>query len=117
MAETVHIMGKTEEAFRLIVLRWQNRQKDFWQKDLFSPNEHRYHVIAINLECSAEKVVWEYHDREQMENIIKELKAWVGMESLPAVILVQTVSGFRSAFWHITHSFNSLCSCLCWARW
>lgn len=28
IAETVHTMNKTDEAFRLIVLRWQNRQRD-----------------------------------------------------------------------------------------
>jgi hypothetical protein len=79
VAEAVHIMQKTEEAFRLIVLRWKNKQRD-----LFSSDEYRYHVIATDLECSAEEVIWEYHDRGQMENIIKELKIGIGMESLPS---------------------------------
>jgi hypothetical protein len=79
IAETVHIMQKTGEPFRLIVLRWKSRQRD-----LFNIEEYRYHVIATDLECSVEEVVWEYHDRGQMENIIKELKIGIGMESLPS---------------------------------
>lgn len=79
IAETVHAMNETEKAFRLVVLRWKNMQGD-----LFNYGEYNYHVIATDLECSAEEVVWEYNDRGQMENIIKELKIGVGMESLPS---------------------------------
>jgi hypothetical protein len=79
VAETVHLMQKTKEAFRLIVLRWKSKQRD-----LFNTEEYRYHAIATDLECTAEEAVWEYHDRGQMENIIKELKIGIGMESLPS---------------------------------
>jgi len=79
IAETVHTMNYTEKAFRVVVLRWKNTQGD-----LFHPEEYSYHVIATDLECSLEKAVWEYHDRGQIENIIKELKIGIYMESLPS---------------------------------
>ena len=78
IAETVHTMNGTEKAFRLIVLRWRNPQAE-----LFEPEPYCYHAIASSLECTAEEVVWEYNGRGQMENVIKELKCGMGMESLP----------------------------------
>ena len=80
IAETVHTMNETERAFRLVVLRWKNTQGD-----LFNHGEYNYHAIATDLECSAEEVVWEYNGRGKMENIIKELKLGIGMESLSSV--------------------------------
>lgn len=79
IGETVHVMNKTEEAFRLVALRWCNKQPD-----LFNSEQYSYHAIATDLECSAEEVVWLYNSRGQIENIIKELKIGVGMESLPS---------------------------------
>lgn len=79
IAECVHTMDETEKAFRLVVLRWRNTQDD-----LFNPEEYNYHAIATDLECSALEAVWEYNGRGRMENIIKELKNGIGMESLPS---------------------------------
>lgn len=79
IAETVHTMNDTEKAFRLVVLRWKNMQGD-----LFNCEGYNYHAIATDLEFTAEEVVWEYNDRGQMENIIKELKLGIGMENLPS---------------------------------
>ncbi len=79
IAETVHTMGKTREAFRLVVLRWQREQQS-----LFEPDKYCYHVIASNLECAPEEVVWRYNERGEMENVIKELKGGFGLESLPS---------------------------------
>ncbi len=79
IGESVHVTNKAQEAFRLIVLRWKNTQGD-----LFNHQEYNYHAIATDLESSAEEAVWEYNDRGQMENIIKELKLGIGMESLPS---------------------------------
>ncbi len=39
---------------------------------------------ALKIHETAEEVVWEYNKRAQMENIIKELKNGIGMESLPS---------------------------------
>jgi len=78
IAETVHTMKETQKAFRLLVLRWKNKQGD-----LFNHEQYNYHAIATDLECPSDEVVWQYSDRGQMEGIIKELKLGVGMESLP----------------------------------
>ncbi|GAB6183575.1 IS1380 family transposase [Thermodesulfovibrio hydrogeniphilus] len=78
IGETVHVMKGTE-AFRLVVQRWKKEQID-----LFDSEPYCYHVIATDSESSAEEVVWEYNKRGQMENIIKELKNGIGMESLPS---------------------------------
>ena len=79
IGETIHTMEKTDEAFRLIVLRWCNPQMD-----LFNQSEYFYHVIATNSEARAEEVVWEYHKRGEMENIIKELKIGFSMAEMPS---------------------------------
>jgi hypothetical protein len=79
IGQTIHTMEKTDEAFRLVVLRWRNPQAD-----LFNQSEYCYHVIATNSEALAEEVVWKYHERGQMENIIKELKIGIGMEQMPS---------------------------------
>lgn len=78
IADTVHTMNGTEKAFRLVVLRWCK------EATLFEPESYCYHAIATSLESFAEEVVWEYNGRGQMENVIKELKGGIGMESLPS---------------------------------
>jgi hypothetical protein len=79
IAETVHTMNKGESAFRLIVLRWQDRQLD-----LFG-NSYHYHCIATSVvEGSPLERVWAYNDRAHIENHIKEIKCGFGMEKLPS---------------------------------
>lgn len=91
IAVTVHTMQGTE-AFLLVVLRWKKEQLS-----LLEPDGYFYHAIATNLEVDAEAVikihnesvpdacraVWQYNERAQMENCIKELKIGVGMEHMP----------------------------------
>lgn len=91
IAVTVHAMNETE-AFTLVILRWKNRQLN-----LLEPDEYFYHAIATNLDVDAEAVikihnesvpdtcraVWQYNERAQMENHIKELKIGIGMEQMP----------------------------------
>jgi len=79
IGETIHTMEKTGKAFRLIVLRWRNPQMD-----LFNQSEYCYHVIATNSEAEAEEVVWGYHERGEMENVIKELKIGFSMADMPS---------------------------------
>jgi len=79
VAETVHCMNKTNVAFRLVVIRWQNPQRD-----LFEPEPYCYHAIATDLEIDAREVVWEYNSRAQVENYIKELKGGFGMQQMPS---------------------------------
>jgi len=78
VGSAIHIMNKTLLPFRVIVQRWKNPQKD-----LFSPDEWCYQVIATNRdELAAEEVVWFHNERGQSENLIKELKRGFGMEQM-----------------------------------
>ena len=78
IAETIHTMNKTREAFRLIVQRWRKLQGE-----LFHPDPYCYHVIAINREEPAKEVVRLHNKRGQLENYLKELKRGFGMEWMP----------------------------------
>jgi hypothetical protein len=75
IAETVHTMNGTEQAFRLIVLRWPNPQPS-----LFEADRYCYHAVATNGEESAHEVVWKHNQRGEGENWHKELKVGFGME-------------------------------------
>lgn len=78
IAETVHTMNGTEQAFRLIVLRWPNPQPN-----LFEAQRYCYHAMATNREEAAEQVIWKHNQRGQCENWHKELKIGLGMEQMP----------------------------------
>ena len=79
ISETVHVTGKGKRAFRMIVLRWKDRQADLF-KDVY-----HYHCIATNaMEGSGEGVVWRYNGRAHIENHIKEIKCGFGMDRLPS---------------------------------
>jgi len=78
IAETVHTMNGTEQAFRLIVLRWPNPQPN-----LFEAERYCYHAVATNREEPACEVVWKHNQRGESENWHKELKAGLGMEQMP----------------------------------
>jgi len=80
IAETIHSMNKTKEAFRLIVIRRAYQRTIFTQEDV----SVRYTVIATNGMESAEDVVTWYNRRgDRSENRIKELKIGFGMERMP----------------------------------
>lgn len=78
IAETVHSMNGTKEAFRLIVQRWPKLQAE-----LFDPDPYCYRVIATNREESAVQVVSLHNERGTVENFIKELKDGFGLNWLP----------------------------------
>ena len=78
VAETIHTMNGTKEAFRLIVQRWSKLQTE-----LFDPEPYCYHVIATNREEEAKKVISLHNQRGQVENYIKELKDGFGMNWMP----------------------------------
>jgi hypothetical protein len=78
IAETVHTMNQTRQAFRLIVLRWLNPQPN-----LFEAERYCYHAVASNREESAAEVIWKHNGRGNSENWHKELKAGAGMEQMP----------------------------------
>lgn len=80
IAETVHCMNKTKQAFRLLVIRRPV------QGDLFEQGEEaqRYTAIASNRTEDVVSLVRWYNQRgECSENRIKELKIGFGMERMP----------------------------------
>ena len=78
IAETVHSMNGTEQAFRLIVLRWPNPQPN-----LFEADRYCYHAVATNREEPASAGIWKHNQRGESENWHKELKIGFGMEQMP----------------------------------
>lgn len=90
IAETVHTMNDTKEAFRLIVQRWPKVQAE-----LFDPDPHCYHAIATNREEGAEKIVTLHNQRGQAENFIKELKDGFGMNWMPCAETYANAVFFR----------------------
>jgi hypothetical protein len=79
ISETVHGTNKAKSAFRLIVLRWKDRQADLFR------DSYHYHGIATGMiEERAEGVVWRYNKRAQIENHIKEIKSGFGMDRMPS---------------------------------
>jgi hypothetical protein len=80
IAETVHCMNKTKEAFRLVVIRRPYQSKLYGEAEV----SERFTAIATSLAGSAEEVVQWYNQRgECSENRIKELKIGFGMERMP----------------------------------
>jgi hypothetical protein len=79
ISETVHVTNKGRSAFRLVVLRWKDRQADLFR------DSYHYHCIATGMieEC-AEAVVWRYNKRAHIENHIKEIKSGFGMDRMPS---------------------------------
>jgi hypothetical protein len=78
IAETVHTLNETKQAFRLIVLRWPNPQPS-----LLEAERYGYHAVASNREGPAAEVIWKHNERGNSENWHKELKIGFGMEQMP----------------------------------
>jgi hypothetical protein len=92
IAETVHCMEKTEEAFRLVVIRRPYQGQLFGETQI----KEKYTVIATNRGGSAEEVIqWYNQRRECSENRIKELKIGFGMERMPCGQLGANAVFFR----------------------
>ena len=80
IAETVHCMEKTKEAFRLVVIRRAYQKEMFGEEDV----GQKYKVVATNKEESGKAVIEWYNQRgDCSENRIKELKIGFGMERMP----------------------------------
>ncbi|MBI4947663.1 MAG: IS1380 family transposase [Bacteroidetes bacterium] len=79
IAETIHTTNKGKEAFRMIVLRWKDRQAGLFN------NSYNYHAIATSMiESNIEEVVWQYNERAYIESHIKEIKTGFSMEQMPS---------------------------------
>lgn len=81
IAETVHSMNKTQNAFRLVIKREMRRQGN-----MFEVERYFHHAVATNWtgeEKSALEVLRWHNQRGQAENFNKELKIGFGMERMP----------------------------------
>jgi hypothetical protein len=78
VSETVHTTSKGKSAFRLIVLRWKDRQGD-----LFGDSYHYQCIATGMIDAGAEQVVWRYNQRAHIENHIKEIRSGFGMDRMP----------------------------------
>jgi hypothetical protein len=78
IAEMVHSLNGTEQAFRLIVLRWPNPPPYRFEADRYG-----YHAVATNREEPASAVIWKHNQRGNSENWHKELKVGLRMEQMP----------------------------------
>src|SRR2546422_4284710 len=76
IAETVHSLNATRQAFRLIVVRWKNPQPS-----LFESGAYCYHAVASNREESesASEVLWRHNQPGESGNWHKEVKLQFGM--------------------------------------
>lgn len=89
VAETLHSMNETSQAFRLIVIRYKR------QVELFG-DAPKYHVIASNrVESTEATLVWYRQRGEVSENGIKELKIGFGMERMPCGQFAANAAFFR----------------------
>lgn len=89
VAETLHSMGETKKAFRLIAVKYKR------QAELFDDTP-KYHVIASNrIESAEATLVWYRQRGETSENGIKELKIGFGMERMPCGQFAANAAFFR----------------------
>jgi hypothetical protein len=83
IAEAIHTMNETKEAFRLIVKRWEKPQRDLF---CGQAEKYAYHAVASNWpeeqKSTAEVLAW-HNQRGEAENFNKELKSGFGMEQMP----------------------------------
>lgn len=83
VADTIHTMNKTKEAFRLAIKRDIRRQGELFEG---KEREYFHHVIAANWlegEKTPHEVIEWHNQRGQAENFNKELKIGIGMERMP----------------------------------
>jgi len=87
-------MEKTNQAFRLIVVRRPYQPRLFGEEEV--DLKERYKVIAANLDWPKDVVVKWYDARgEYSENRIKELKCGFSMERMPSSFFKSNAIFFR----------------------
>jgi hypothetical protein len=80
LAEVLHTMNQTHQAFRLVVKRTER----YNQLDLFEA--YHYWIVATNIpasEMNAQAIVTFHNDRGEMERLIGELKHHLHLDHLP----------------------------------
>ena len=81
-AEFIHSMEKTDHAFRVVVQRWPNPQKDLFKESA----EYCYHGIGSNAEeeeMNKAAVIYWHNGRASSENYNKEIKIGFNLEYMP----------------------------------
>ena len=76
--QSVHTLGESQHAYRLIVIR-----KERMQDDLFY-GPYSYHALITNMDLPLEEQIAWYRQRGQCENQIKELKWDFELRTLPS---------------------------------
>lgn len=80
-AELIHSMNETDHAFRIVVQRWKNPQRE-----LFEQSTPYYYGIATNYseeEKDGEEVIHWHNERGNSENYNKEVKIGFNLDYLP----------------------------------
>lgn len=116
IAETVHSMNNTKEAFRLVIKRELRRQGG-----LFEPEKYFHHAVATNWaenEKTASEVIQWHNQRGQAENFNKELKIGFGMERMPCGQTEANAVFFRIGViaYNLFIGFRRLSCPLSWAK-
>ncbi|MBD3272028.1 MAG: IS1380 family transposase [Elusimicrobia bacterium] len=81
-AEYIHTMNMSDHAFRVVVQRWPNPQRDLFEEH----EEYCYHGIATNFtaeEKTSEEIIWWHNGRANSENYNKEVKQGFNLEYMP----------------------------------
>lgn len=82
-AEFIHSMNESDHAFRVVMMRWKNPQRDLFEKT----EEYCYHGIATNYleeEKNSEEIIWWHNGRSNSENYNKELKIGFNLDYMPS---------------------------------
>ncbi len=81
-AEFIHTQNKGDHAFRVVVQRWLNPQRDLFEES----QEYCYYGIATNYlkeEKDSEEVIWWHNGRGNSENYNKEVKIGFNLDYMP----------------------------------
>jgi hypothetical protein len=90
VCETIHIVGRSERVYRLVMVRKVREQMDIFE------GGYKYGVfITNNKDWSGKKIVGFYHQRGDSENTIKEAKHGFGLNRLPCGDLLANAGFFQ----------------------
>lgn len=114
IAETVHVVGESGKAYRVIVLREPVRQTD-----IFS-GAYCYHAVITNINDWRPASIIRWHRRRATaENIIKELKHGFGLNRLPCGDLLANAGYFEANLlaYNLVQAFKLLTLPEGWQQW
>jgi len=71
-----------ETSHRFVVARYKKENKEI-QTDMFEDTSYKYRVFVTDLRRKAEKIVFEYDGRANIESLIEESKNQIAMAKIP----------------------------------